>query len=492
MKKIVIVGAGVAGIAAGIYAQLNGFESVIYEQHTISGGECTAWQRKGYTIDNSISWLTGTKRNTKLYNTWNEVGAFDEHDIVYDEVFAVVKQENQYLKWYRDIDKLEKHLCEISPKDKIAIGELMNILRGLHDFEIPAGKPVDLMNSVEKKDFINRFMRVFGILGSICNLTVEDYVQRFQSELIKNAILSMTFKENLVQGVLITLANIASGQSGWLKGGSRKLTDNMKNKYLRLGGKIYCGQPVQKIIVENGEATGIQLSGGQIIQADYVIPACDLYVTMKKLLGDEYRDSIIDKFYTDRGYRTSSTCQVVIGVDCDLSDYPEKMIYIMNKHTICGETFSNCMFTHYCRESSFAPKGKSVIKTGLTIYNYDNWVGLTEAQYQKQKEEIKGLYLNFLYRYYPETRGKVEMVDITTPLTYERYCGAYKGAYMGFMLTKATNKISHNGIIGNIQKLYIASQWLSALGGLPDALVSGKNAIQRICKAENIRFCGVQ
>ena len=41
-----IVGAGMAGLSAGIYGQLNGFTTRIYEKHSLPGGLCTAWQRR--------------------------------------------------------------------------------------------------------------------------------------------------------------------------------------------------------------------------------------------------------------------------------------------------------------------------------------------------------------------------------------------------------------------------------------------------------------
>ena len=62
--KITIVGGGIAGLAAGIFAQKAGFESVIFEQHSITGGECTGSYRKGFHIDVCIHWLTG--RMTEL------------------------------------------------------------------------------------------------------------------------------------------------------------------------------------------------------------------------------------------------------------------------------------------------------------------------------------------------------------------------------------------------------------------------------------------
>ena len=65
MKKVVIIGAGIAGLTCGIYAQKNGFETEIYEQHTIPGGECTGWDRGGYHFDGCLHWLVGSKPGTQ-------------------------------------------------------------------------------------------------------------------------------------------------------------------------------------------------------------------------------------------------------------------------------------------------------------------------------------------------------------------------------------------------------------------------------------------
>lgn len=78
MKKIIIVGAGIAGLTAGIYCLDNGFDVEIYEKHTIAGGECTGWVRKGQYIDGCAHWIVGTNPNSDLYPLWNHIGAFDD------------------------------------------------------------------------------------------------------------------------------------------------------------------------------------------------------------------------------------------------------------------------------------------------------------------------------------------------------------------------------------------------------------------------------
>ena len=77
-KKVVVVGGGIAGLAAGIYALKAGYQAEIYEKNAVPGGECMGWNRKGYHIDNCIHWLTGTKQGTKLWEVWKTVGAIDD------------------------------------------------------------------------------------------------------------------------------------------------------------------------------------------------------------------------------------------------------------------------------------------------------------------------------------------------------------------------------------------------------------------------------
>ena len=50
-KSIMITGAGIAGLSAGCYAQMDGYRTQIFELHNIPGGLCTAWKRQGYVCD---------------------------------------------------------------------------------------------------------------------------------------------------------------------------------------------------------------------------------------------------------------------------------------------------------------------------------------------------------------------------------------------------------------------------------------------------------
>ena len=84
-EKVIIVGGGIAGLSAGIYALKAGFEAEVYEKNAIPGGECMGWNRKGYHIDNCIHWLTGTdpqiyrvcKIRRELCDTFDQTHGYD-------------------------------------------------------------------------------------------------------------------------------------------------------------------------------------------------------------------------------------------------------------------------------------------------------------------------------------------------------------------------------------------------------------------------------
>jgi phytoene dehydrogenase-like protein len=110
-KSIIIIGAGVAGLVTGIYAQMNGYKTQIFEMGIKPGGLCTAWDRKGYVIDGCLHWLVGTSPKSSYYHLWQEVGVLQGKQVINQEVFMQVEPaEGKAVSFYTDIDRLEQHL----------------------------------------------------------------------------------------------------------------------------------------------------------------------------------------------------------------------------------------------------------------------------------------------------------------------------------------------------------------------------------------------
>ncbi|MCJ7563286.1 MAG: NAD(P)/FAD-dependent oxidoreductase, partial [Candidatus Aminicenantes bacterium] len=73
-KSVIIIGAGVAGLSAGIYCRMNGYPTHIFEHHTVPGGVASYWKRKGFLIDGGIHFVMGHKPGTTLHEIYKELG----------------------------------------------------------------------------------------------------------------------------------------------------------------------------------------------------------------------------------------------------------------------------------------------------------------------------------------------------------------------------------------------------------------------------------
>jgi phytoene dehydrogenase-like protein len=116
-KSINIIGAGIAGLSAGCYGQMNGYRTHIFEMHNKPGGVCTSWQKKGYTISNCIHWVMGLGPGGNFRRIWEELGAAQGRKMVnYHEIMRVEGSDGKTFIAYTDIDRLEQHMKELAPE----------------------------------------------------------------------------------------------------------------------------------------------------------------------------------------------------------------------------------------------------------------------------------------------------------------------------------------------------------------------------------------
>ena len=82
---------------------------------------------------------------------------------------------------------------------------------------------------------------------------------------------------------------------------------------------------------------------------------------------------------------------------------------------------------------------------------------------------------------------EVEVYDVATPLTYERYCSSYQGSWMSIWKPK-TSRFQYPQTIKNLEGVYFAGQRIMMPGGLPIAVYTGRRAVQLLCRDNKIEF----
>lgn len=189
MKKIIIVGAGISGLTAGIYALQSGFDVSIYEAHTIPGGASTSWYRKGYLFEGGMHWLTGSLSSTPLNRLWREVRALDDSTTIYNrDPFLSFEYNARTAYLYRDVEKLRRHFLDISPEDEKEINRLCRDIEKFTKMSMPVS---DIKNVKVKKKAsmpVKTFLSMLPLLPRMSfysGQTVKEYVKRFKSALLR-------------------------------------------------------------------------------------------------------------------------------------------------------------------------------------------------------------------------------------------------------------------------------------------------------------------
>ena len=490
-KKVVVIGAGVSGLVAGIYSRLAGFDVDIIESHSIAGGNCTGWMRKGYPVDGCIQWLTGTKKGTGVHEIWRTCGALtDDVEIYYTEEIASMVYEGKMYHLYADLEKTEREFSEISPEDQVEIKKLVKNIRCFQNLNIPIEKPFEDMSKLDLIPLVWKMLLAGKPDKKTRYMTIEDYIGEFKSPVIRR-LLACVFPVVLPAYALFYCLGIrTSGNGGWPMGGSLEFVKRMRQRFEELGGRIYFNTTADKIIIKDGTAVGIGLKHeNREIPADYIVSAVDADMLLNKLLGAGYTDKFFEKRFAEaNNYILLTGTYVSLGVAADLRAYPHNVYIRPEKPLRINHTeLTDFNVKIYNYDPELMPDGKTVLTVLLTENEFDFWKTLKETSgqaYNAEKDRIADWITGGILTVFPEWGGKFEMADVATPLTFHKYCNSYRGTYMSFIPLGHVKMRIHKGVVAGVRNLYLAGQNTFPAGGLPLAAVSGKFAAQRIVKAE--------
>jgi phytoene dehydrogenase-like protein len=527
-ETMTIIGGGLGGLSTGCYAQLNGYQSRIFEMHELPGGCCTAWDRGGFTFDCCISWLLGNGPGNEMHQIWLELGALQGKQMRHFDVFNIVcGRDGRAVYFYSDPDRLEAHLLDIAPADARLIRDFC---AGLRKFRrcvavYPFRRPVGLMRRSERWQMLASFLPYVNLIRKSITVLMADYSARFTDPLLREAFNFILYEKHPAFPVLpfyFQLAAHANLSAGVPEGGSLGLVRSIEQRYRRLGGAVTYNAKVVEVLVENDRAVGVRLADGREFRSDIVVSACDGHTTVMGLLKGRYLNEAYRRLYTqtiaEPGMVFPGYFILFLGLNRAFPAAPPCTTYLLSDAEAAGlvgirQPSINVQFrsrlypelsppdsavvyaTYFCdiapwRALSDGPERLSRVCRGQELHTLP--VGRGRA-YQTAKRRVRDVIVNFLEQRYPGLAEAITVRDISTPLTQVRYTGNYDGTVLGWQpfvesgetLEQLVKK--HGPGLPGLANFYLSGVWATT-GGLIRAAAAGRHVLQFICRDDGREF----
>ena len=435
---VVIIGSGLGGLVAGALLARYGKTVIVCESHTIAGGAAHGFTRQGYTFDSGPSFFSG-------------LGAADSRnplrqvlDVLGESVTAIAYDPLGYyhlpegtLPVYRQLADYQREVARFTPPGAAELTEFVRQLLALY-------KPLKQIPSLGlRPDFgvIPFLLRYPGALlgllpqlgsvqqsvGQILDRTVQDPWVRQLVDLECFLLSGLKAHGTIAPEVAFVFGERETTPVDYPLGGSEALVNALVRGLKKWGGELRLGTHVERVLVEQGRAIGVQLRQGDIIHAPVVISNATLWDTYTKLLGPddvpaEFRQAALTT------PAVNSFMHLHLGIDGQgLDDLTVHHVVVHSRDRDLTAPGNTCMISiPSVLDPTLAPTGKQVIHA----YTLEPWAGWQrDGQYRQRKQGRAATLYRALQKVIPDIRERVEVELIGTPVTHQRFLRRFQGTY---------------------------------------------------------------
>lgn len=460
-RDVVVVGSGLAGLSSAALLAHCGLKVTVCESHNIPGGCAHSWTRQGYHFESGPSLYSGLSRDSPnpMKNVLQIIGEEPEW-ITYDRWGTIIPEapegfaakigpeefgdvllkyggEGAVEDWAKLTAAMEDLGDAAQALTSMALREDAGVLATTM-LRYPKETVQTLLNGgaltepfskvVERYGITNRF--VLNWLDMLCFL-----LQGLPSSGTLSAVIAYMLADWYKPGVTLDFP----------KGGSGAIVDALVRGVTKYGGELKLAAHVEQVLVEGGRAVGVQLRGGDVIEASTaVVLNTDLWTTRKLVpLGayaplDTYLSSLLDKTVPLKSF-----IHIHAGIDATglpsvaSADFPAQWAVVNSWDVEEGvEAPRNVVLVSMPSliDPGLAPPGKHVIHAYTPATEpYEWWEGLQRgsAEYKAKKAEAAAFLWDAIEKYVPDARKRSDptVEQIGTPLTHERFLRRSRGTY---------------------------------------------------------------
>lgn len=489
MKKAVIIGAGAAGIATGIYLSRGGFRVTIFEKNNFPGGRCASFSKDGHRFDIGATLLMMPQIYERTFADFGK-NLYEELDLVrMDPVYRLKYADGTDLYFSSDLMKMQQQLEAIEPG---SYGPFLDYMDNSYRAYQLSMKHIIDRNYYHIFEFINfsNFIRLFQLKAFTNHYRLAS--RHFKSELLR---IAFTFQNIYVgqnpfhaSAIFSMLPFMELTDGVWFpKGGMNKVSERLEAIAIENGVQIIYKSPVVQIRTKNKKAEGVVLSDGTFYPADIVIANADLPYVYQELLphGSAFR----------RIKRLGYTCSALVfhwGMDTVLPGIGQHNIYVSSdyKNNIeavfkgNGVSVEPNFYVHSPAraDKSAAPEGEDSISVIVPIGHLTNdetpdW----EQIRNKTREQVLK---RMAMEGFPDLDKHIKFEKVYTPAIWESMFSLSRGATFGSLnhnLLQMGYFRPHNQH-SRFRNLFFAGGSTHPGNGVPLALISARLTAEKVIK----------
>jgi len=478
-KKVVIIGAGIASLAAAIRLKSQGHQVSVYEANDYPGGKLTAFSEKGYRFDMGPSLFTMPQYIEQLFDVaGKDINAYFQYkkkavvcNYFYEDgtTFSAVADEGEFAKNASEVFDVEpetllKYFKQ--SKTKYDLTASLFLEKSLH--KVATYLSADTLKAIFRINSLN------------ITTTLSDY----NSGIFKDPRLVQFFNRFATYngsspyqtpGIMSMIPHLEQHFGTFFpKGGMHQITMSLFQLAKDIGVDFHFNTKVKKIITEGKKAVGVQLEKDNV-SADIVVSNADVVPTYRHLLKDHKAPE-----KTLKQPRSSSALIFYWGItktfpELDLhniffsEDYKTEFDCIFNKNNVYNDPTVYINITSK-DEPDDAPKGHENWFTMINVpsdkgQDWDEIINRTRSNIIKKVSRL----LN------TDIAELIAFEAILDPRTIASKTQSYQGALYG---ASSNNKyaafLRHPNFKPSIKNLYFCGGSVHPGGGIPLCLLSGK------------------
>ncbi|MCB0653790.1 MAG: NAD(P)/FAD-dependent oxidoreductase [Saprospiraceae bacterium] len=452
----IIIGSGMGSLTTGALLSKEGQKVLILERHYTAGGFTHVFKRKGYEWDVGIHYIGEVQRpdslTKKLFDyvtdgqlQWADMGEVYDKIIIGDKSYDLVKGVQQF----------KAKLIEYFPDEKNAINDYVNLIfectKTSRNFYVDKALPPVLSKLIGgwmRKPF-NQFSdrTTYEVLK-----TITDNEELIRVLTGQYGDYGLPPKKSAFVMHAAVVRHYFNGGSFPI-GGSSRIVETIDPVIAAAGGTILINAEVDKVVVKNNKATGVQMNDGRIFSAKNIVSGAGIMTTYKKLLPAEVVKQHKLPEQLQKINRSVSHACLYIG----LKGSPRELELPKTNYWVYpGDTDHDTCVDRYVKNinepfpviyisfpsakdpdwSNRYPGRSSIDIITLVPFDvFEKWEGSQwmkrGSEYDELKEKIAARLLDELYRQLPHLKGKVDHYELSSPLTTQHFVNYGKGEIYG-------------------------------------------------------------